>query len=103
MLSNRKLGLFLLGFLNFEHVYNYHLLDALSGSQASVRPSYACHNVCTRPYRAQLSDGKLKSTLEKDFGSIEDFKKAFNAKAAALQGSGWCWLVRISWSMSGKC
>jgi len=55
------------------------------------------------PYRAQLSDGKLKSTLEKDFGSIEDFKKAFNAKAAALQGSGWCWLVLFSWSMSGKC
>ena len=48
----------------------------------------------------QLSDGKLKSTLEKDFGSVEDFKKAFNAKAAALQGSGWCWLVRISCELS---
>lgn len=48
----------------------------------------------------QLSDGKLKSTLEKDFGSVEDFKKAFNAKAAALQGSGWCWLVSISCELS---
>lgn len=44
----------------------------------------------------QLYDGKLKSTLDKDFGSVEGFKQAFNAKAAALQGSGWCWLVRIS-------
>jgi len=50
----------------------------------------------------QLSDGKLKSTLEKDFGSLEDFKKAFNAKAAAVQGSGWCWLVRISLSIEQK-
>lgn len=44
----------------------------------------------------QLSNGKLKSTLEKDFGSVEEFKKVFNVKAAALQGSGWCWLVRIA-------
>jgi Fe-Mn family superoxide dismutase len=49
-----------------------------------------------------LLSGKLKSTLEKDFGSVEDFKKAFNAKAAALQGSGWCWLVRITPEHTGK-
>ena len=229
---NRKLGLFLFGLRDLDHVRNHHLLDALNGSQASVRLSYACRDVRTCPYRTavalrlrcaflvyerqthadvwkktifthllpsqalepyiskqimelhhtkhhqayvtglnaaeeqlkkvksieeqislqaaikfngggafehvayslrslggklnicsllffilghinhsffwkilaptsngggQLSDGKLKSTLEKDFGSVEDFKKAFNTKAAALQGSGWCWLVRISW------
>jgi len=41
----------------------------------------------------KLPEGKLKSALEKDFGSIEAFKKEFNAKTAAIQGSGWGWLV----------
>jgi Fe-Mn family superoxide dismutase len=37
--------------------------------------------------------GKFKAALERDFGSIEEFKVNF-AKAAATQfGSGWTWLV----------
>ncbi|KAF9078380.1 Mn superoxide dismutase [Rhodocollybia butyracea] len=39
-----------------------------------------------------LSDGPLKSAIENDFGSVEEFKAAFNAKTAAIQGSGWGWL-----------
>jgi superoxide dismutase len=41
----------------------------------------------------KLPDGKLKTALERDFGSVEAFKKEFNAKTAAIQGSGWGWLV----------
>lgn len=41
----------------------------------------------------QLSDGKLKETLIADFGSIDKFKSKFNAATAAIQGSGWGWLV----------
>ncbi|KAF7366423.1 Superoxide dismutase [Mycena sanguinolenta] len=40
----------------------------------------------------KLSAGALKSAIERDFGSVEDFKKSFNAKTAAIQGSGWGWL-----------
>ncbi|TFK31351.1 Mn superoxide dismutase [Crucibulum laeve] len=40
----------------------------------------------------KLADGPLKQALERDFGSVEDFKKSFNAKTAAIQGSGWGWL-----------
>ncbi|KAJ7594203.1 Mn superoxide dismutase [Mycena floridula] len=40
----------------------------------------------------KLLDGPLKSALERDFGSVEAFKTAFNAKTAAIQGSGWGWL-----------
>lgn len=43
-----------------------------------------------------LADGKLKSAIEKDFGSVDAFKKEFNAKTAAIQGSGWGWLVSTS-------
>lgn len=40
----------------------------------------------------QLKDGKLRAALERDFGSIEAFKKEFNAATAGIQGSGWGWL-----------
>ncbi|KAF9269466.1 manganese and iron superoxide dismutase [Marasmius fiardii PR-910] len=40
----------------------------------------------------KLSDGPLKQAIERDFGSVENFKKSFNTKTAAIQGSGWGWL-----------
>ncbi|KAJ7216450.1 Mn superoxide dismutase [Mycena pura] len=40
----------------------------------------------------KLENGPLKTAIERDFGSVEDFKKTFNAKTAAIQGSGWGWL-----------
>jgi Fe-Mn family superoxide dismutase len=43
----------------------------------------------------KLADGPLKKAIEGDFGSVEDFKKKFNATTAAIQGSGWGWLVRF--------
>ncbi|KAN0079855.1 Manganese/iron superoxide dismutase [Tylopilus felleus] len=40
----------------------------------------------------KLVEGPLKQALERDFGSIEEFKAKFNATTAAIQGSGWGWL-----------
>ncbi|KAJ7326183.1 Mn superoxide dismutase [Mycena albidolilacea] len=40
----------------------------------------------------KLENGPLKSAIERDFGSVEEFKKSFNTKTAAIQGSGWGWL-----------
>ncbi|KAL5520492.1 hypothetical protein ACEPAG_9716 [Sanghuangporus baumii] len=40
----------------------------------------------------KLGDGALKQALERDFGSVENFKKELNTKTAAIQGSGWGWL-----------
>ena len=40
----------------------------------------------------KLSDGPLKQAIERDFGSVENFKKELNTKTAAIQGSGWGWL-----------
>lgn len=41
----------------------------------------------------KLLDGPLKKALIADFGSIEDFKSKMNSITAAIQGSGWGWLV----------
>ena len=41
----------------------------------------------------QIQEGPLKTAIVRDFGSVEEFKKTFNAKTAAIQGSGWGWLV----------
>ncbi|KAF9495785.1 manganese superoxide dismutase [Pleurotus eryngii] len=40
----------------------------------------------------KLPDGPLKQAIERDFGSVEEFKKRFNTTTAAVQGSGWGWL-----------
>ncbi|KAI0291510.1 manganese superoxide dismutase [Multifurca ochricompacta] len=40
----------------------------------------------------KLKDGKFKAALERDFGSVDAFKKQFNATTAGIQGSGWGWL-----------
>lgn len=40
----------------------------------------------------QVADGQLKSAIDKQYGSVDAFKKKFDAAALALQGSGWVWL-----------
>ncbi|KAI0682801.1 manganese and iron superoxide dismutase [Cytidiella melzeri] len=40
----------------------------------------------------ELSAGPLKEALERDFGSVEEFKSKMNTATAAIQGSGWGWL-----------
>ncbi|KAI6145762.1 Mn superoxide dismutase [Pisolithus tinctorius] len=40
----------------------------------------------------KLFEGPLKDALERDFGSVDGFKKRFNAATAGIQGSGWGWL-----------
>ncbi|KAJ6479944.1 manganese superoxide dismutase [Mycena vitilis] len=39
-----------------------------------------------------LKDGPLKQAIEKDFGSLDNLKKEFNAATLGIQGSGWGWL-----------
>lgn len=38
--------------------------------------------------------GQLAKEIDATYGSLEEFKKKFNASLAGIQGSGWAWLVR---------
>ncbi|HXP75246.1 MAG TPA: superoxide dismutase [Stellaceae bacterium] len=38
-------------------------------------------------------EGKLKTALERDFGSTKEFRAAFSKAAVGQFGSGWAWLV----------
>jgi Fe-Mn family superoxide dismutase len=39
---------------------------------------------------------RLTEMLERDFGSVDEFKETFDAAALSLFGSGWCWLVQTA-------
>ncbi|KAG6878016.1 hypothetical protein C0993_000797 [Termitomyces sp. T159_Od127] len=39
-----------------------------------------------------FKDGPLKTAIEAAFGSLDNFKKEFNAATLGIQGSGWGWL-----------
>ncbi len=45
------------------------------------------------PDPKKAPEGKLAAIIERDFGTFEQFKGAFEKDAAAIFGSGWAWLV----------
>lgn len=49
---------------------------------------------CLSPKAGNLAPGKLKSTIEAQFGSFEEFKAQFTKTALGTFGSGWAWLVK---------
>ncbi|KAG8833720.1 hypothetical protein FRC17_010183 [Serendipita sp. 399] len=40
-----------------------------------------------------LKPGPLAEAIDRDFGSLDNMKKEFNAATIGIQGSGWGWLV----------
>jgi Fe-Mn family superoxide dismutase len=61
-------------------------------NQAAQHFNHTFYWNCVTPNGTQLGD-KLKKAIEKDFKSVEEFKKEFESKGMANFGSGWTWLV----------
>tara|TARA_R110002012_G_scaffold39088_1_gene108396 strand:- start:1039 stop:2346 length:1308 start_codon:yes stop_codon:yes gene_type:complete len=57
---------------------------------------YYNHSLFFRDYitpdKKDLSK-ELKTKINKDFGSLDNFKRQFDEEAEKVFGSGWCWLV----------
>ena len=49
---------------------------------------------CLSPAGGGKPTGKLAEAIDKTFGSFDEFKKLFSAKAIGTCGSGWAWLVK---------
>lgn len=50
----------------------------------------------TSPDGGGTPDGTLKQSIERDFGSVSEFRNAFRSAALSRFGSGWVWLVNDS-------
>jgi len=51
---------------------------------------------CMKPQGGGAPAGALAAAMDKKWGSLADFKKAFVASAVGNFGSGWTWLVKKS-------
>ena len=49
--------------------------------------------LCLSPEKKDMP-ADLKSAIERDFGSVDDFKKKFKEEATGHFASGWAWLVQ---------
>lgn len=47
-----------------------------------------------KPFSISEPKGALREAINRDFGSLAEFKKSFEEAGAKLFGSGWVWLVR---------
>ena len=48
---------------------------------------------CLKPQAQGEPTGALAGALEKNFGSLAEFREKFSKAAATLFGSGWAWLI----------
>lgn len=77
------------------------ILKNLKGKEDGVRNNAGGHwnhiffwTVLTGDKDLQEMPERLKSEIEKSFGTVEEFKEAFEAAGAEQFGSGWAWLYR---------
>ena len=80
----------------FEEMTLEEIVCKASGGMLNNAGQILNHNLYFGQFCAPKADnrptGKLAEAIERDFGSIEAFKEAFQKAGATLFGSGWVWL-----------
>ena len=80
----------------FEEMTLEEIVCKASGGMLNNAGQILNHNLYFGQFCASKADnrptGKLAEAIERDFGSIEAFKEAFQKAGATLFGSGWVWL-----------
>jgi Fe-Mn family superoxide dismutase len=80
----------------FEEMTLEEIVCKASGGMLNNAGQILNHNLYFGQFCAPKADnrptGKLAEALERDFGSFEAFKEAFQKAGATLFGSGWVWL-----------
>lgn len=76
------------------------LLAEISRHPVAVRNNGGGHwnhaffwETMTRPGQGSAPSPQLQAALQRDFGSLDQFKAAFKAAGTGRFGSGWAWLV----------
>lgn len=76
------------------------ILAQVSKYPAAVRNNAGGHynhslfwTVMAPPGRGGAPKGELLAAIEREFGSLDEFRKQFSAAAAQRFGSGWAWLI----------
>jgi Fe-Mn family superoxide dismutase len=87
-----------------DHELNQYSLEAIIQATYGVSSQQSLFNQvaqiwnhtffwhCLSP-ESQEPEGKLLEQINKDFGSLDEFKEAFKQAAITQFGSGWAWLV----------
>ena len=80
----------------FEEMTLEEIVCKASGGMLNNAGQILNHNLYFGQFCAPKADnkptGKLAEAIERDFGSFEAFKEAFQKGGATLFGSGWVWL-----------
>ena len=80
----------------FEEMTLEEIVCKASGGMLNNAGQILNHNLYFGQFCASKADnrptGKLAEALEREFGSFEAFKEAFQKAGATLFGSGWVWL-----------
>lgn len=93
---------------NYPSLYNYSLTDLLTNldsipesvSQTIKNNGGGVYNheffFAIMTNKKTSPSGELKKSINKDFGSFDNFKEEFKKNALDVFGSGWTWLVSDS-------
>ncbi|HLV41387.1 MAG TPA: superoxide dismutase [Brumimicrobium sp.] len=73
-----------------KHAHQENNVGLFNNAAQHWNHSFFWH--CLSPDGGKAPTGEIKTLIERDFGSFEDFREQFSTIATKLFGAGWAWL-----------